>query len=102
MQITFNEEKHELTVKYDDGVVKRFVLYDNLWEITYLILKMIDQLDDGKVQIDWDKQEPVPTEKLPENVVIKNEQGVIEGGLDSVVAEGDTIILHGGTASGDV
>lgn len=111
MQFTFNEEKHELTVE-DNGAIRRFILYDNLWEITYLILKAIDQLDNGvTVEVaDWakpDSQIDIPTDKLdtgtdPGQVVTINDNGVIDGGLNTVLADGDTVIFHGGTASGDV
>lgn len=98
MQITFNEERHELTIKEDDGRVRRLVLYDNLWEVTYLILKAIDQLDDGDVVIDWELQDTVPAEKLPENTVLRDENGKIPDGLDAVLSDGDKIILQGGSA----
>ena len=98
MQITFDEVKHELTVKEDDGKVRRLILYDNLWEVTYLILKAIDQLDDSNVQIDWETQDPVPADKLPENTVLLNEDGKIPDGLNAVLSDEDIIILKGGGA----
>ena len=105
MQFTFDEIKHELTVE-EDGKIRKFILYDNLWEITYLILKAIDKLDNGDgIVVDWARpgsEDKIPNEKLdlgtgPNQIVQLNERGKIPGGLSTLLEDGDKLIIQGGT-----
>ena len=112
MNFTFNEEKHELTVE-EDGVKRRFILYDNLWDIIYLILKAIDELDDGgtvEVEVEnWAKPnstEKIPVEKLDVGtgagqILALNENGKVPDGVvtpEEVFQDGDILVINGGGA----
>ena len=111
MKFTFDEEKHELTVE-EDGTKRRFVLYDNMWDIIYHILKAIDLLDNdsGSVEVEsWakiDSTEKIPVDKLDVGtgagqILALNEEGKIPDGVvtpEEVFQDGDILIINGGGA----